>query len=37
MDPRTQRCKEKYEGKTYFTKDGKYEFVVKEFNSAADI
>lgn len=37
MDPRTARCKAEYEGKHYFTKDGQIEFVITNFNSAADV
>lgn len=37
MDARTLRCKQEYEGKHYFTKDGKEEFVITNFNCAADV
>lgn len=37
MDIRTERCKKEYEGKHYFTRDGKEEFVVINYNAASDI
>lgn len=37
MDARTLRCKREYEGKHYWTKYGQVEFVIKEFNCAADV
>ena len=37
MDPRTERAKEKYEGKIFKTKDGREDFIVNKFNSGSDI
>ena len=37
LDPRTIRCKEEYEGKHFFTKNGLREFVIVEFRSASDV
>ena len=37
LDPRTSRAKQKYEGKSFLTKEGNSKFIVKEFNSAANI
>lgn len=37
MDPRTERAKNEYIGKHYFTKDGQEEFVVTDLNSVADV
>ena len=37
MDTRTLNCKQKYEGKEYFTSDGKEKFVITKFNSGSDV
>ena len=37
MDPRTLRAKQEYEGKHFYTKDGKEEFVIINLNSVADV
>ena len=37
MDKRTEKCKLRYEGEHYFTKDGDQEFIITNFNSAADV
>ena len=37
MDTKTANCKQKYEGKEYFTSDGKEKFVITQFNSGSDV
>lgn len=37
IDPRTVRAKQEHEGKHFTTTDGKMEFIITKFNSAADI
>lgn len=37
MDPRTLKSKSEYEGKHFFTKDGKEEFIITNLNSVADV
>ena len=37
MDARTERCKAEYEGKHYFTKNGKREFVIINYDAASSV